>query len=516
MGERIAFVFFVLLANLGISQEVHVAGGGELFISSKDALYINNNLTVNASGSVTVSSDLTSSGSILVSGTTTGSIIYQRYVNQNVQNGNGWHLITSPVTTQGINDFATNVNGANSIATNGNRYAIAAYNNAMSSGNRWEYYDTTTAPVAGNFVSGEGYSMKRTVGGLLTFEGAMASSDVLSSLSTASGTHYWSCIGNPFPSYLPVNNNANGTNVLGQNLGALDPSFAALYFWDGAQYVAVNQITSATYLSPGQAFFVRAKSNNESFTFSESLTSHQAIADNFNRSTNTISSVVIHLSNGNQQKSTELKYLPNADVGLDVGYDAGAYQDGQPDFSLDTHLVSDSQGVNFTLQCLPDNAYDIMVVPLSVNAAANQHLIFSAIATNLPEGIDIYLEDKIANTFTKINETPYEVTTDDPISDIGRFYIHTSPHTLSTEEVSDFQPINIYKTNASNIRITGLQDDGNIAMRMYSIGGKEVLRHSFVGQHLQDIAVPKSLKAGLYIVQIISEKRIRTKKLIIE
>lgn len=513
MGERIAFIFFVLFTNFGISQEMHIAGGGNLFISSQDALYINNNVTINASGSLTINSDATSSGSLLISGTVTGAITYQRYVNEN---GNGWHLMSSPVTTQSINDFATNVNAANSVATNGNRYAIAAYNNAMSSGNRWEYYDTTTAPSAGDFVVGRGYSMKRTVGGLLTFEGEMSSSNVLFSLNTASGTHYWSCIGNPFPSYLPVNNNANGTNVLGQNLSVLDPSFAALYFWDGAQYVVVNQISSATYLPPGQAFFVRAKSDNESFIFSESLASHQITADNFNRSGNTISGIEILLSNGTQQKSTEIKYLPNATTGLDVGYDAGAYQDGQPSFSLSTHLVSNSQGIDFTLQCLPNNAYETMVVPLSVNANVGQDLNFNAIATNLPNGTDVYLEDKITNTFTKINGASHQVTIENPLNGIGRFYIHTSQHALSVDDVPDIQSINIYKTNASNIRITGLQDDGEISMRMYNMNGKEVLLHSFTGQHLQDIAVPKGLRTGVYIVQIISEKRIRTKKLIIE
>lgn len=513
MGERIAFVFFILLANFGIGQELHIANGGELYVSSKDALYVNNNLTVNASGSLTVNSDAVSSGSLLVSGTVTGAIIYQRYVNEN---GNGWHLLSLPVTTQSINDFATNINGTNNIATSGNRYAIAAYNNAMSSGNRWEYYDTTTAPLAGNFVSGEGYSMKRTVGGLLTFEGEMPSSNVLSSLITASGTHYWSCIGNPFPSYLPVNNNANGTNVLEQNIGALDPSFAALYFWDGAQYVVVNQISNATYLSPGQAFFVRSKSDNESFTFSKSLTSHQGITDNFNRTARIIPSIEIQLSNGSQQKFTEIKYLPNATTGLDVGYDAGAYQDGQPIFSIDTHLIADSQGVNFSLQCLPDNTYETMTIPLSVNAIEGQDLSIRAISTNLPNGTDVYLEDKLTNTFTKINEVDYQLTTEQPLNGIGRFYLHTSQHTLSTDEIPNSQPINIYKTSHSNIRITGLQDDGNISLRMYSIDGKEVLLKAFNGLPLHDITVPKTLRTGIYIVKIISEKRIRTKKLIIE
>lgn len=513
MRRVIALMLFAVSTNFAISQEMYIAGGGDVFISSTDALYINNNLTVHTSGSLTIHSDATSSGSLLVSGTITGNIIYQRYVNEN---GNGWHLISPPVTSQSINDFATNVNGVNSIATNSNRYAIAVYDNAMSAGSRWVYYDTTTAPMSGNFVNGRGYSLKRTVGGSFTFEGGMTSSDVIYPLTTASGTHYWSCIGNPYPSYLPVNLNANGTNVLGENVSILNPSFAALYFWDGAQYVAINQVSSATYLSPGQAFFVRAKSDNESFTFTESLASHQGITDNFNRTSNTTPSIIVTLSNGSQYKSTEIKYLENATAGLDIGFDAGLYYDGLPSFSLATHLVAESQGIDFTLQCLPDNAFETMVIPLSVNATANDELSFSAEAMHLPEGTDVYLEDTLTNTLTRINETTYQVTANNQTNGIGRFYIHTSQHALTVEDILGTQSINIYKTAPTNLRLTGLENDGATSIRMFSINGKEVLLHSFEGQHIQDVKLPGSLRTGVYIVQVISEKRNHTKKLIIE
>ena len=98
-----------MTSGLMQSQEMFVNAEAELFISPGDALYINNNLTVNNNGNLTVSSDENSSGSLIVSGTATGDIIYERYIPSDI-----WHIFSSPVTTQEINSFA---NADNSIVT---------------------------------------------------------------------------------------------------------------------------------------------------------------------------------------------------------------------------------------------------------------------------------------------------------------------------------------------------------------------------------------------------------------
>jgi len=513
MRKIITCLFLTLITNLALSQELSVADGGSIFISSGDALYVNNNVNINASGSLIISSNETGNGSLLVSGTIVGEIAYQRYLNEN---GNGWHLVSSPVTSQSIHEFVTN--NDNSIATSGNLYAVGFYDNTAVAGSRWQYYDTTTTPGSGNFGTAGGYSIKRTAAGVVLFEGAAAPSDVSIPITTASGNHFWSCVGNPFPAHLPANSNAAATNVLGQNIGILDPSFAALYFWNGTEYVAVNQISSATFLPPGQAFFVRANTNNESFNFSKSLTRHDTSVDNFNRSSsNTIASITVTVSNGSQNKTTEIKYLSNATTGLDVGLDAGAFHNGseEPSFSLDTHLIDNNEGIDFTIQCLPDNAYETLVVPLSVNAPANQLLTFSAISEDLPNDVDVYIEDTVKNTFTQINDSSYEVLLNDEIRNSGRFYLYTDNRVLSTDSPIA-NSINIYKTDNYTLRITGMNNEGDVSIRMYNIKGQEVLSQSFLGENTNDIALPKSLGTGIYIVNVTSDSKKSIKKIIIE
>ena len=153
--ESILLTVALLTSGLMHSQEMFVNAGAELFISPGDVLYINNNLTVNNNGNLTVRSDENLSGSLLVSGTATGDIIYERYIPSDI-----WHIISSPVTTQEINSFA---NADNSIDTKegGSKFALGNYTNSNSTGLKWEYYTDLSLPSAGNFISGKGYAAKR-------------------------------------------------------------------------------------------------------------------------------------------------------------------------------------------------------------------------------------------------------------------------------------------------------------------------------------------------------------------
>jgi hypothetical protein len=316
---------------------------------------------------------------------------------------------------------------------------------------------------------------------------------------------------------LPANSNAEGTNVLGQNIDALDDTYAGLYFWDGASYQVINQSSGALHIVPGQAFMVRAKDNNETFTFTKSLTSHQTGTDSFYRNANTTPNIVVSLFNGTQTKTTEIKYLANATTGLDVGYDAGAYQDGQPEISLNSHLISDSTGTDFMLQCLPNNNYEDLVVPLSVKANANIQLSFTAASSNLPQGLSIYLEDKENNTLEDITSSPYQVTTTQQLNGIGRFYLHTSFSVLSTEDLaSSLSSINMYTIDQHTLRITGLENQDTSTVIIHDIIGKQVFTHAFTATNVKDIALPISLKTGIYFVNLSSKKGIVSKKIIIK
>jgi hypothetical protein len=511
-------IFCMFLTNITWSQDLYVGSGAAITTIPGGVLFVGSNASVDAAASLTTTSDATASGSFIVSGSTTGNITYKRYINDV-----NWHLVSAPVTDQSIPTFV-GVAG-NSVLQSGttSNYAVSYYKNTNTAGNRWTYHNTVnTAPenqeTLISFIAGQGYSMKRTAAGDYTFTGAMANADVSVTIptTTTTGTHLWSAIGNPFPSFLAVNNAANVANLLVDNVGALDDSFAFLYVWDGTSYDPIGH-AAALQLAPGQAFMVKAKSFSETFIFKKTLQNHNSGAATFYKSSASTPTISVHLTNGTSNKSANLEFLDSSTTGLDVGYDAGAYQDGTPTFSINTHLVSDSQGIDFTIQSLPTSSLDSEVsIPLSINAGINEEVTFSVETNNLPDGVSVYLEDALNNTFTNLTNASFKLKITAALSGIGRFYLRTSSGVLSTETNLVGSLIAVYKTSNGTVKITGLTSGSAATFSLFTILGKEVLATKFIAQNIKEILVPASLSAGVYIVNVVSDLGTFHKKIVIE
>lgn len=520
MKKIIKLMFCIFITNAMNSQELHVASGGEITTQPGTVLYVDNNVSVDAGATLTIKSDASKSASFIVTGNSNGNITYLRHVPNT-----DWYNISSPFEGQNIPDFVQNPDNAIAQSLDTDNYAIGYYKNDNSASKRWTYHNTVSTVEENretliDFNSGFGYSMKRTSAGDFNFTGTLNTSDVQVSIPTVSnGTHLWSSIGNPYPSFLPANNNANAVaNLLENNINNLNPNFAFLYVWDGSSFVPVGHLDAALQLAPGQGFLVNAKSTSETFTFSKSLQNHNDGATTFYKNNNSIPTISLNLSNGSKNKSTKIKFLENATSGLDIGYDAGTYQDGVPTFSLDTHLVSNSEGINFTVQCLPthlllDNQVNI---PLSVNASASETLTFSISTTSIDEGVDLYLEDTLNNTFTNLTEATYQTTIKDAIQGIGRFYLRNSNKSLSLDENSIGNTLNLYKSDNNTLRISGLVEQKSANVSLYTITGKKVFAKQFISQRVKDITLPSNLAAGIYFANVISDEVNYTKKIIIE
>ena len=510
MKKKLCLIFSIAIANITIAQELKIES--TFYVSSKSNVYVNDDINIDNAGTLMIDSDNTNSGVLIVTGnaTGTGNLTYKRYIADT-----DWHFIAAPVIGQDINDFATNVENGIAVSTEGTgNYGISFYKNDNAKGTRWQYYSsalgvTLSAINAGDFNNGKGYANLRESAGKYTFTGEMATTDVEVIIPAESGSsHLWSVVGNPYPSFI------DGEDLLIENSGKLDSDYQALYVWDGSDYQIAN-FANSVKIAPGQAFMVYPAADNTTFAFTEELQSVQEETSATFYRTAATPEITVKLASGNVIKTTSLKYFNNTTTGLDSGWDAGTYQDEDPTFALDTHLVSDSKGVRFALQSLPDSNYEASIVPLSVIAEANQTLEFSSVTANLPEGLNVFLEDKISNTITDISTTIYEITTTQALNGIGRFYLHTASSVLSLED--NILNVSLYKINNRTLRITGFQNQENSTIKMYSSIGKEVFTEQFRAENVQDIAIPESLTFGVYIVNILSNKgETFTKKIIIE
>ena len=196
-------------------------------------------LTINESDGLTINS----SGSLIVSGTSTGNITY----NRNLATEN-WYLVSSPVEGQDIDTFVA----AEGLAsgTNGSNLGLSDYNNATPG---WTYYQNG-ASGTGSFTSGDGRSIKLASQGDISFTGTINTSDV--TVAMTSNSNGFNLVGNPYPSYVAGNENADGTNnILTINSANLTEN--TLWFWNQStgSYNQINQASTAFQIAPAQGFF---------------------------------------------------------------------------------------------------------------------------------------------------------------------------------------------------------------------------------------------------------------------
>ena len=172
--KKIVTLLALVLVTSGIFAQgnLTVNSGGSLTVSETSSLTAAGNLTNN--GTVTLNSTADNFSSIIVEGTATGDVIYNRYVNAySASAGGGWDGTGSPVAMS-IADFITDNTGV--IYQVGDTYALGPFNNFT---NQYEYYTTTTGPSAGAYTAAKGYTMAttNTNGATVKYTGTIATTD---------------------------------------------------------------------------------------------------------------------------------------------------------------------------------------------------------------------------------------------------------------------------------------------------------------------------------------------------
>jgi hypothetical protein len=458
-----------------------------------------NGLTVN--GSLTNSGTLTAnSGSSIISQTSnTGNITYNRTIGTT-----NWYLISSPVSGQDIDAFASTEGLA--VGTGDNR-GLGDYNNSTPG---WEYYQSG-ASGTGNFTLGDGRALSLASSGDVSFTGTISVADV--GIAMTSNTNGFNLVGNPYPSFLAANSNADGTNnLLTVNSSNLTENTIWLWNQSTGLYEIQNQASAAFYIAPAQGFFVSSTGSN-TFNFTEAMQSHQG-TDSFQRtSSDPRPEINLVMTDGSTTRDADIFYIDGTTTGFDNGYDSSIFGGVANEFAIYTHAVANGTGKNLGIQSLPNNDFENMIIPVGINATSGTEITLSAATFNFPAGINVYLEDKDDDSFTLLDSSSdFTTTLSSDLNGIGRFFLHTSSQALSTDEVN-FDNVSIY-TADNNLRIVGVQS-GNAQIRVYNILGRQVMNASFQGNGVNEITLP-NVRAGVYIVQLETETGKLNKKVIIE
>ncbi|WP_040247610.1 T9SS type A sorting domain-containing protein [Psychroserpens mesophilus] len=485
-------------------------------ISAGAGLTIDTGATLTTVAGTTLESSSTSYSSLILDGTVSGTINYERHININGSGTTGSNdLVSAPLTGQAFNLFA----GANpNILNNGTLYLFGPFEKVTGSYVTWAGTETTTLDA------GVGYRAATSDNSVVTFTGTAENGTITNDIIN-SGSEFakWNLVGNPYPSYLNVQtfllHDVGGVT----NLQLFDGGTAAIYGYDGDAsngWTIYNlaTTTASTVMAPGQGFFVSADATNAplyDLEFTPAMRS-TGTADDFIPSRNAeLTYLKVSATTNTKSYATDFYFNNNASLGFDFGYDAEIWGSAAPDFGIYSHLVQDNTGLSMALQALNTSDLSDVTIPLGVNANQGEQLTFSIADTTLPTSVNVYLDDVVANTTTLLNNSDYVMTPNTNLSGTGRFFLRTSEDALSTIENS-LVAINIFALNNSKELVVSGQLKENTVLDLFDIQGRKVLTTKLDNNSIENRIDVSNLSGGVYVVTVLNNGQQKTQKVIIK
>lgn len=497
-------------------RTVTIQSGRNLDLGTTDAI-INGDLIMN--------SDASSSATFITSGTVTtgssgGEMTYNRYIPDT-----DWHIVSSPVEGQSFSEFAAN-NSNNSLATNNSLIAIGRYENSNAAGSRWEYYDTgNTGAFDTNFDTGKGYIIKRTSEGTITFVGDIAETtagNAVISLSSSTSNHLWYAVGNPWPAYIPGTAASTENSILKLNQNSLDTNYVAIVVWDGSQWVEKNFNDTLDFI-PGQAFMVRLATNSATnFLFPKSYQKKGSGSDTFFKDEER-TQINLFISNDQRLASTRLFYNEIGTPAMDPGYDSGTFSIKRLDIKTRlSESTEENANVDLATQTLSNLNFEEQIVPIALHTEEDQIVSISAEHINLPDHLEIYLEDRQEAQFYNLKKSSAKFVFENAQSEPGRFYLHTKQANFWEEEPEEEPlgavPFDFHKLQGNVLYFEGITSNEQYRISLYNLAGYKVVETAAeINPSNYEVQLPSYLSKGVYVLRIQKpDGKVMTKKIIVD
>ena len=502
-----------LTGNTTIAGKLTVASGS-LTIGSSQTLTVTGTLTNNAGNAgLVIKSDATGTGSLIT--TSSPSSTVERYMSKD-----NYHYISSPVASQAISTEFINTSGGGTLPSE-----IDFYTWDETQLNSWiniKQADFTLNPAfETNFGVCKGYVYANSSSAVTkNFTGTLNSGDKTVTLTKSPlGQRGWNMVGNPFASSVAVNVSADATNnLLTLNTASLNDSREAIYLWNQTtpntsthttnEYLAINQASPATFLSPGQAFMVSASANSVSFSLPQAARKHGSATfyksgteDEVNRFWLTVEGPQ------NNFNETMVALIPGTTNGMDAGYDAQKLK-GNVNIALYTRLVDGSEG-DYAIQSI-DQLSGNFVVPVGLDANLTGNYTFKSGRMDNLEAVTVQLEDRNSGTFTTLsNGGEYSIAVGTKGTINNRFFLHLK----STVGIDD--PAN---QEASSIYAYGnqlyIQNPGKATLEVYSMTGQRVMASQINTTGLYQATL--SQPTGYYVVRLTNAGSTQVSKVFIK
>lgn len=525
--KNIYLIFLLILfSKASVAQDF----SRTVTVSAGIPVKINSGTLISAS-EITMKSTSTRFSSIFLEEALPESIIvnYDRYVNligTSGKNG-GNDLISMPVKKSGSVTYSEFLTYANGTLTNADVlpqhpgipeiYAFGPYDNVSQK--YVNYHVIDDGGVILERAAGYRAARNETGSQTLRFTGNISIGDETVEMTSGSRNR-WNLVGNPYPNYL------DSQAFLDENSSKLDPNAVAIYGYNSGtregegtigNFTIINRITySDQKIAPGQGFLLlnKAKTASNPIVFKQDMRVFDG-NDDFILGRPTAPHQMLRLMAAQDKTSfaTEIYFNAHSSQGLDPGYDAALFDGVDQNFMVYSQLVKDNSGRNMAIQSLGLEDLNEINIPLGLKTAKGKKVTFSVENNTLPQDVQVFLEDKLNNTFTLLNETNYSFNAETAISGTGRFYLRLTNKTLSVDKDIS-RNLNVFTTDQALIVSGELMADTKISI--YDIQGRLVLNSSLKMASSRNVIGTSDLSSGVYVVKLNNTEQSLTKKVIIK
>jgi hypothetical protein len=459
-------------ATPAVCNAITIETGSRVTINPGKAFTINGPLINNSSNpGILIKSNASGTGSLITLGSITdnGSVEIQRYITQSV-----WHLISVPNSVTFSDVFYMDY--------------LGAWDEPSAT---WSDIVPTTVPL----TVLKGYALWATPDKTDTYvySGTPNTGDesIAVTYTEVPNSDYdgANLLGNPYPSAI--------------DWSRLDDTWGAVYYFNGTAYVSWNNGTGAgsQYVPAMQGFFIITTSGSPG-TFELTNDDRVHSAQNYYKSSIPDNSIVLETISNDYSDKLFIRLLNGTTENFDRQHDA--YK-----------LMSGTEGLSELYSFTGDKMLSIDVRPpcdvIQLGFKNSQNGVYNIGVNEITANSEVILEDTKTNTFHNLLKNSYEFVYD-TLDDEKRFVLHLNAVGIN-DNIFPENKISIY-ASGKTINIQMQQSHGQGHLMVSDITGKIVLEKDFryTGTATN---IHTTLKQGVYLVSLIFNNKIETKKILI-
>ncbi|MDO7874515.1 T9SS type A sorting domain-containing protein [Hymenobacter sp. ASUV-10] len=400
-------------------------GGPNGTISVKHRMVVAGPVTMNASGKLILLSDATGTAMVVNRGTgsVTGNVVVQRYIDPSLNAAEGYRHLSSPVNGQTVANLKTTTGSVPVVNPAYNTapvpYTVTPFptvfsydesrlTNANATTSGFFYGWKSPAATTEALTNGLGYTVNMAPG-TVTFTGPLHTGTYTVPLTRgATANSGWALLGNPYPG--PIN-----WDSLARPAGVENAlyTFRSNSQYGGAYQSYVNGVgpTGSNLVAMGQGFFTRVVSGSSTMTFTNAAR------------------MVSYANPAQYRSSTTADARPRLDLALTAANGASdvlyVYQETGATTGFDSHfdalkvtlnggqqptLYQQAGTESFSIQGLPAGQQPVtMALGVDVPVAGTFTFTAEQLA-NFPGNASVLLEDTQTNTWHDLRNGSYAVT----------------------------------------------------------------------------------------------------------